>query len=404
MKNKFLLCLVLLISTQVFAQNFAQWRGIHRDGKYSETGLLKTWPAEGPELLWHFDELGDGHGSAAITQDFIYSSGTLDEITYVFAFSHKGELAWKSEVGPEWVVSWEGVRTTPLIENGKVYLMTGYGLLVCMNAETGEHLWKVDMLNDYDGRNIQWGYCENLVIDEEKIFVTVGGIDANVIALNKNTGELIWKSKGMGEKSAYNSPAIIEYAGMKILVTMTASSILGINSENGTLLWSSSQTNKWSVHPNTPLLKDDMMYCVSGYGKGGVMLKIAEDGKSTTELWRNDSLDNQMGGVILVDDKLYGGGHASRRWYCLDWNTGDVLFSTKEIRGGNSIYADGLIYFYDEKRGFVGLVQPEGKNTKLISKFKVPYGKKQHWAHLVINNKKLFVRHGTSLMVYSVAK
>ena len=402
MKTKLVFLIMLLTATQLPSQNFVQWRGTNRDGIYQESGLLKSWLAEGPKLLWHFDELGEGHASAAVTKDVVYTTGTLNELTYVFAFNHQGALLWKSEVGKEWVESWPGVRTTPLIKDNKLYLMTGYGLIVCMDQQTGKVIWKVDIMKDYDGRNIVWGMCENLLIEDEKIFCTVGGLDANIIALNKDTGKLVWKSKAKGEKSAYNTPGLIEWGGLKILVTMTEFSILGINAENGELLWSHEQTNQYSVHANSPLFKDGKLYCVSGYGRGGVMLQLSKDGRSITELWRNESLDSRIGGVILDNGRIYGGGDKSRKWICLDWNTGEELFSSKEIATGNLIMAEGLLYWYGTD-GNVALVEPTADSFKIISKFKVPYGSAQHWAHLVIADKKLYIRHGNSIMVYSIA-
>ncbi len=402
MKTRLVVLFTLIAVTQVISQDFVQWRGIDRDGKYQEENLLKEWPESGPELLWHFDELGEGHGSAAVTKDIVYTTGTLNEITYVFAFTHKGALLWKSEVGREWVESWPGVRTTPLIKENKLYLMTGYGLIVCLNASDGSRIWEVDIMTDYDGRNIVWGMCENLLIEDEKLFCTVGGLDANVIALNKDSGKMIWKSKAKGEKSAYNTPGLIEWGGKKILVTMTEFSILGIDTETGQMLWNHPQTNQYSVHANSPLFKDGKLYVVSGYGRGGVMLLLSEDGKSITELWRNESLDSRMGGVILDNGRIYGGGDKSRKWVCLDWNTGEELFSSKEVSSGNLIMADGLLYWYGTK-GEVALVEPSEDSFKVISEFKVPFGSAQHWAHLVIANKKLYVRHGNSLMVYSIA-
>ncbi len=403
MKIRLTATIVLLTISQLFAQDFVQWRGLDRDGKYQDKNLLKSWPDEGPQLLWHFDELGEGHGSAAVTKDVVYTTGTLDEITYVFAFDHEGSLKWKSEVGKEWVESWPGVRTTPLIKDDKLYLMTGYGLIVCMNASNGDLLWKVDIMNDYDGRNIVWGMCENLLIEDEKLFCTVGGEDANVIALDKDSGDLIWKSGGMGEKSAYNTPGIIEHAGLKILVTMTEFNILGLDAKTGELLWSHPQTNQYAVHANSPLFKDGKLYCVSGYGRGGVMLQLSDDGRSIKELWRNASLDSRMGGVILDNGRIYGGGDKSRKWVCLDWSTGKELYSSKEVSSGNLIMADGLLYWYGT-RGEVALVEPTANSFKVISKFKVPFGSAQHWAHLVIANKRLFLRHGNSLMVYAIGK
>ncbi len=404
MKQIIITTIIIAFALQLRTQEVAQWRGEDRDGKYNETGLLKEWPVAGPQLLWHFDELGVGHASAAVTNEMVYTAGTSEEGNgFVIALNHSGEKVWKTEFGKEWVENWDGVRSTPLIYDGKVYIMSSYGELVCMNAENGDIIWEVDLFTDYDGRNIQWGVTENLLIDENKLFVTPGGIEANVIALDKDTGNLIWKSKGKEELSAYCSPAIIELKDKKLLVTQTANSIIGLDASSGELLWSHEQTNKWSVHANTPLYHDGQIYCCSGYGKGGVMLKLSEDGTSVTELWRDESLDDKMGGMILLNGRIYGSGDANKKWFCIDWETGEELYSSKMLKVGNIIYSDGLLYCYGTG-GKVGIVDPTTNDYNLISSFEVPYGEKYHWAHLVIHNKRLYVRHGTSLMVYDIAK
>lgn len=401
--RKILLIGLVLYSLSSLAQNAAQWRGENRDGIYNETGLLKEWPANGPKLLWHFDNLGSGHGSAAIAYDKVYTSGTAEENGFVIAFDTKGKQIWRTEYGKEWLDSWDGVRTTPLINDGKVYILSGYGLVSCLDAENGSILWQVDYMEKYDGRNIKWGVTENLLVYDDYLICTPGGIDANVIALNKHTGDLIWKCSGEKEKSAYGSPALITHNGRRIVVAQTESSILGIDAERGDLLWSNPQTNKYFVHPNTPLYHGGQIYVTSGYGKGGVMLKLSENGDKVTELWRNETLDNQMGGVVLIDGKIYGSGQASRKWICLDWATGKEIYSSKEFKKGNIISAEGLLYWYSEG-GQVVLVESLIDRFNVISSFEVPYGEKQHWAHLVIDNKRLFVRHGASLMVYDIAQ
>ena len=401
--TKYLLSLLLLISNlQIFSQEISQWRGQNRDGIYQETGLLKQWPAQGPKLLWHFDKLGDGHASAAVIKNGVYTAGTSGSNGFVIAFDHSGKTKWKTEYGKEWMESWEGVRTTPLLVGDKLFIMSGYGLVVCMDANKGTILWKADLHTDYDGKNIQWGVTENLLVDGDKLICTPGGKDANVIALNKNTGKLIWKSKGAGEKSAYCSPALIKHGGKKIVVTQTASHILGIDVSNGKLLWKHHQPNKYSVHANTPLYNNGQLYCVSGYGQGSVMLKLSKDGNSVSELWRSKTHDNRMGGFVLYKGKIYGSGDKSRTWVCLDWKTGKELFTEKILKNGNIILADNMLYCYGDG-GNVALVEPRADKFNVVSKFKVPYGEKQHWAHLVIADKKLYVRHGTSLMVYSIA-
>jgi outer membrane protein assembly factor BamB len=384
------------------AQNFVQWRGMNRDGKYDEKGLLKVWPENGPTLLWHFDDLGSGFSSAAVTDKYIYTAGTFDSTGYVFCLDLSGKQVWKVTYGKEWIVTWPGSRTTPMISEGKLYLMSGYGKIVCMDAEKGTLIWSADMQKDYDGRNITWAVTENLLIDGNKLFCTAGGIDANIVALDKNTGKLVWKCKGNGEKSAYGSPALINLGKRQILVTMTEKSILGIDAEIGELLWSSPQTNKYSVHPNTPIYYKGSIYCVSGYGGGGVMLKLSADGRKVEVAWRDTIIHTRHGGVILLNDKIYGSGDATRLWSCIDWNTGKKIASEKILsKDGNIIFADGMFYCYDEA-GEVALVQPLDTGLKKISSFKVPFGSAQHWAHLVINKGRLYVRHGKSMMVYSI--
>ncbi len=402
MKSTLFTISLVFLSLLLTAQEIAQWRGPNRDGKYPETGLLKVWPEKGPKMLWHYDELGVGHASAAVTRERVFTAGTTEEgIGFVVALNHQGEKLWQTEIGQEWMDNFEGVRSTPLIHGDKLYIMSSYGYLACMNVEDGSIIWDVNVFEDFDGRQIKWGVTENLLIDGDKLFATPGGLEANVIALNKDTGELIWKSKGKQEVTAYCSPLVVERGGNRILMTQTASSILGLNAESGELLWSVDHPNKWSVQANTPIYKDGKAYFVSGYGKGGVQLQLSEDGTSVTELWRNTTLDDKHGGVVLVDGRIYGSGD-KKSWHCLDWETGEELYKSRMLKNGNIIYADGLLYCYSES-GDIGIVDPKSNDFSLISSFEVPYGVKWHWAHLVIHNKKLYVRHGTSLMVYDIA-
>jgi outer membrane protein assembly factor BamB len=400
-KTAALVTIGLLFGVSLLAQDLAQWRGPNRDGIYNETGLLKSWPEGGPQLLWHFEGLGQGHSSAAVYNDKVYTAGIIDGIGYLFCFDMTGKLLWKIPYGEEWTESWPGVRSTPMIFDGKVYLLSGFGKLVCRKADNGDLAWTVDVLKDYQGPNIKWGVTENLLIDGNKLFCTVGGPEHNVIALDRNTGKLIWTSKGKGEISAYCSPMIISLPKIKILVTQTASSILGLDAENGTLLWSHNQPNKWSVHANTPVFIDGSLYCQSGYGQGGVMLKLSEDGMRVQEVWRAASMDNRMGGFVVLNGKIFGSDDSGKLWYCVDWKTGTSMYSEKITGRGTTVSADGMLYLYGEN-GEIVLAQPEANSFKKVSAFKVPYGEDQHWAHPVIVKGRLFVRHGTSMMVYNI--
>ena len=384
------------------AQDVAQWRGPQRTGIYNEKGLLKQWPETGPKMIWHFDELGEGHSSAAVTSSGVYTTGMLDGTGYVFAIDLKGKLLWKKEYGPEWTENHFGVRSTPLVIKDRLYLMSSFGKLFCMNTANGQTLWSIDTFKEFGGRNITWGVTENLLYDGNILYCSPGGRDATIIAVDRTTGKLIWKSRGKDEKSAYCSPLLIQLPSGKLLVTRMEGSIQGFDATTGKFLWSFDFNMEPYVHPNVPVYIDGYLYCTSGYGLGGVMLKLAADGTSVTEVWRNAKLDPKIGGVVVLNGTIYGGGDRNRRFFGVDWKTGRELFALNQLAPANVIANDGLLYIYSEN-GKVTLAEPKADGLNILSSFTVPLGAGTHWAHLVINNKKLYLRHGNSLMVYDIA-
>ncbi len=397
----FTLGVICIISFPLHAQNIIQWRGDNRDGIYNETGLMKKWTENGPKILWHFDELGKGYSSPIITPEKIFITGMINGKGNLFALDLNGKLLWKTEYGTEWDESYPGTRTTPTLYDNKLYINSSYGLAICFDAASGKILWSVDLMKAFKGTVPKWGIAESPLVFDDKVVFSAGGEDANIVALNKENGQTIWTSKGKGDKSAYCSPHLITHNGNKLLITMTADHILGIDPQKGDLIWSYEKKNKWSVHPNTPIYKDGLLYCVSGYGSGGVMLKLSDDGKSVSLVWKNETLDNQMGGVVLLEDKIYGSGHNNVEWHVLDWKTGNEKFKTKEIAKGTIIASDGMLYVYSDK-GELGLLQPTEAGFNIVSRVKITLGAEQHWAHPVIKNGIFYVRHGNVLIAYSV--
>ena len=394
--------LILFLSISITAQNVAQWRGPDRNGIYKETGLLKKWPDAGPKLLWHFDELGDGHTSVAVTGSAIYTSGMINGTAMVFAFDLSGKLLWKKEYGKEWAENWNGTRSTPLVVDNRLYVMNSYWNLVCMNTSNGQTVWSVDLEKEYGARNNEWGISENLLFEGDVLYCTPGGKDASIVALDRNTGKMIWKSKGNGNKSAYCSPLIIKLQKRKIIVTMMEKAVCAFDAATGQQLWDFEHINDTGVHPNIPVYINGSLYCTSGYGKGGEMLKLAEDGSSVREVWRTTDLDSRTGGVVVLNGRIYGSGDKNRKMFCLDWQTGKQIYATRDMAPANIIADDGLLYIYSES-GKAFLTEPGADGFRIISSFSVPYGTGPHWAHLVIKDKKLYLRHGTSLMVYDIA-
>lgn len=394
--------LLALLSVSVSGQDVAQWRGSDRNGIYNEKGLLRKWPDAGPKLLWHFDELGEGFTSAAVTAKGVFITGMIKGQGNIFGFDLNGKLLWKKEYGPEWTDSHNGVRSTPLVVKDHLFFESAFGKIVCMNCSDGQTLWTVDMIKQYGSENIEWGMTENLLFDGNTLYCTPGGKRTSMVALDMNSGKEIWKSKSNGEKSAYCSPMIIKLPNRKIIVTIMQYSICGFDASTGIQLWKSDFTMDPDVHPNTPVYIDGYLYCGSGYGLGSVMLKLSSDGNSVTTVWKNASCDPKMGGVVVLNGRIYGTGDRNRKFFCLDWKTGKELYSTRELSPANIIADDGLLYVYSES-GKVNLVEPQADKINVLSSFSVPSGAGPHWAHLVIIDKKLYVRHGNSLMVYDIA-
>jgi outer membrane protein assembly factor BamB len=401
MKQLFFASLFLLSAVYSMAQVPTQWRGQNRTGIYPETGLLKTWPAEGPKILWSFEGIGKGFASVVVSTDRIYTTGMLDSIGHVFAFDMSGKLLWKTPYGKEFTESWYGTRTTPTLVDGKLYIMSSFGLAACFDAQSGKELWRLDTQKEYGAVVLKWGITESPLVIGDKVIFTPGAPDVTLVALDKNSGKLIWKTKANGEISAYCSPLYVEHKGKKLILTHTQNNVICVNADNGEFMWQSPKTNQWSVQANTPTFIDGFIYVVSGYGSGSIMLKMADDCKSVSEVWKNSSLDNQMGGVIAMNGKIYGSGQNDKSWQCLDWATGAQKYQSKEIGKGCIIAADGLLYFYSDK-GELALVKPGESAFEILGKTKVTLGTEAHWAHPVIHNGVLYLRHGNALIAYSV--
>jgi outer membrane protein assembly factor BamB len=399
----FSVLIVLFICSISSGQKPTKWRGPEANGIYPDTDLLEEWPANGPQINWHYDELGEGFSSPVFKDEKIYLTGMEGSEGFVYVLSEKGLLQNKFSYGTEFSQSYPGSRSSPTIVGDFLYMLSGHGKLVCMLTTSGEILWSKDLFKDFDGENITWGVTETVVVDGDKVFCTPGGSKNNVIALNRFSGKLIWSCSGEGDISAYCTPLLIELPTIKILVTMTANNIIGIDAASGQKMWSHVQTNRWSVHANTPIYHEGGLFCFSGYGKGSVKLSLSEDGSRIRKEWENASFDPRFGGAVLLNGHVYGSGDKNRAWQCIDWQSGIQKHNATLIGKGAVISADGMLYAYSE-RGELALMEPTPTEFKLLGKTKVTKGSAQHWAHPVIHKGVLYIRHGNALIAYNIAK
>ncbi len=409
--------LFLLAISAFFALSFtsgnkkSDWQGPNRDCIYPAKNLLKQWPENGPGLVWSFEGLGYGHSAVAVANSKVFVTGVKDTIEStgtLYAFDLDGKLLWEKEYGKDFALNFHGTRSTPVVVDNLIYIESGMGAVYCLNTETGDEVWKVDFINDFGVDSvIQFGYSESVLIDGDNLICVPGGKANNVVALNRFTGKTVWSSPGNGEIATYNSPILINHNGKKLVVAMTSHSVMGIDAATGEKHWRVEQTQQNKIHANTPVYSDGKLLVASaGREKtsGIVMLQLSEDGKSVTEVWRNNKLMNLMGGMVKLGDNLYLSAYLKPDWQVLDWNTGQRKIQNKEFGGGSVIYADGLFYCYAENDGEIALMEASPEQIKIISKFKVPLGTDQHWARLVIENGLLYVRHGNALMSYKIGE
>jgi outer membrane protein assembly factor BamB len=385
--------------------HLSQWRGPDRDGIFHETDLLKEWPEDGPEILWSYEGLGAGHGNVGIGKDKLFICGMPDTIGVLYAFSFAGDLLWEKEYGVEWHKSYTGSRTTPTIVDDLVYFGSGQGMLFCYHADNGDLVWSIDLLKKFNSKNIPWGITESMLIDGDKIYCTPGGVEANVVALDRFTGETIWVSEGNNQPSAYCSPILVKHNDTHLLVTMTAESIIGVDAETGESYWSIEHQQSNKIQANTPMYHNGGILCISDWAKsekhGAVLLQLSEDGKDVEVRWRNNDIKNLTGGYILKDGYVVSSPYNKSVWQCFDWETGNIQYTSEAFKSGVIIFADGLFYCYNHE-GEMGLVDADDQEFKVISSFNVPLGENQHWAHPVIEKGILYVRHGNALMAYDV--
>lgn len=408
----FLVILMLFISFNSKAQEAFQWRGENRDGHFTATNLLKEWPENGPELLWYNDSIPNGYASVSVGNNTIFTTGKVDSLDYLIAFSLQGKEIWRTAFGRAWDGSYTESRSTPTIEGNRVYVSSGMGDIACVNAENGEIIWDMKAIDRFEGVYHKWGISESLLIVDDKVFFTPGGDKTSMVALDKMTGVTEWTSIPLGDYPSYVSPIVVERGNKKIIVTCMSKYIIGLDATNGNMLWNFNYAafatkNGRNNQTNSPLYSSGNLFFTSGYNHRSLMLSLSEDGERIFYEWSDSVLDVHHGGVVKVGDYIYGAnwdGNRSGKWVCMNWNTGNVMYETEWKNKGSIITADNMLYCYDEKYGNIALVEAKPEEFKIISSFEVPYGKGPHWSHLVIHGGILYVRHGNALMAYDIAE
>jgi outer membrane protein assembly factor BamB len=389
--------------TVAVSGEWPQFHGPNLDNISSETGLLKTWPSGGPERIWTVEGVGTGFSSAAIADGLIYTAGNRGGDTTITALDLNGQLQWQKPNGPAYTSSHRGTRGTPTVNGNRLYHESPLGNVICMDAKSGQKIWSRNILEEFGSENIRWALAESVVIDGDRVICTPGGPQTCIVALDKSTGETVWQSPSAeGDLAGYASPSVAELHGVPMILQMTGEALVGVNADDGDLLFRLEHITRYDVNATRPIFKDGHVFISSNYGTGSVMVKLNVDGDRVMaeKVWQYKPLDNHHGGVILLDGYLYGS--SGRAWHCVQWETGEGMYQEKGVGKGSLTYADGMLYTLSEN-GTMGLVAATPDGHELVGQFDLPKGGKGNsWAHPVVCGGRLYIRHGDFLYAYDV--
>ena len=406
-----LACTILLLSLTSVALappgDWPQFRGPNRAGISAETGLLQELPPGGPPLVWKATGLGAGYSTVSVVGNRIYTIGENNESSSVVALdAADGKKIWSAKLGKPGapgVPAFAGPRATPTVEGNLLVAVGQWGEMACFETGEGKELWRKDYTQDFGGTRPVWGFSESPLIDGDKVVITPGGSEGAIVALDKKTGALIWRSKGFTDSPHYSSLIVADIGGVRQYIQLTAESVVGIAAAEGKLLWQAARKGKIAVIP-TPIYSDGCVYVTSGYGIGCNLFKVTEAGGKFTveEIYANKVMDDKHGGVIKVGDFVYG--HADNKgWTCQDFKTGAAKWQSNNPGKGSIVYADGRFYVRAEDKGTVVLIEASPEGYKEHGRFEQPdRSDKKAWPHPVIAQGKLYLRDMDTLLCYDV--
>ncbi|HET6326309.1 MAG TPA: PQQ-binding-like beta-propeller repeat protein [Planctomycetaceae bacterium] len=398
----------------VHSGSWTGWRGPGRDGLSKETGLLDSFPSEGPPIKWHVNGMGAGFSTVAIDAGRIFTLGSTKNDCQLLALNFaNGRQLWSVSIGTG------EPNSTPTVDGNRVYALSRNGSLACVDVARGKVIWKKEFTNDFGGSVPTWGYSESVLIDGDRVVCTPGSKQAMLVALNKQTGETVWTApapaslgaQGADGAGGYSSIVISNGAGVKQYVQLVGRGLVSFRASDGKFLWNYGKIANGTANIPTPLVRGDYVFGASGYGAGSALVELqkTDDGVTAKEVYflNGGTLQNHHGGMVLYGDYIYcGRGHNSGFPVCLEFKTGKIKWDGGRGPGGGSaavVEADGeLIFRYED--GVVAMIEATPEKYKLKGRFSTATHNGTGWPHPVIVDKQLFLRDGDDLVCYDIAR
>jgi outer membrane protein assembly factor BamB len=372
-----LLALLSLPRTSALAQSaeWAQWGGPRRDFKSDVTGLAASWPAGGPRRLWS-RELGDGYSAIAVDGTTLYTMYRLGERDVVVALdAATGKTIWEHRYDAPFTKEYEleqgpGPRAMPLVAGNQVYAAGATGKLHCLDKRTGKVIWAHDLVQEFNGTVRVRGYSCNPLAYKNTVIMMVGGAGHAIMAFNQKDGTVAWKKQDFD--NSYSSPLIIKVDGQDQLVALMYGEIIGLDPNNGDLLWSQPHPTESGVNVSMPVWgEDNLLFCSSGYDGGSRVLKLIRNGNKTAveQVWASKLMRIHFGNAIRVGNYVYAssGDFGPAPFTAIDVRTGQVIWRNRGVARASALLADGRFILLDED-GNLALATPTAEGLKINSK------------------------------------
>lgn len=390
------------------ADDWPQWRGPNRDGISKETGLLKSWPSDGPKLLWSVQGLGEGFSAPSVVGNVLLTMGNRDGQEFVLALDVEdaGKTLWATPIGAvrHSGSGYPGPRCTPTVDGTRVYALGLNGDLVCLELKTGELVWKRDLVGDFGGVTPRWGYSESVLVDGPWVLCTPGGEKASIVALDKTTGQVVWESP-IGAEPAYASIVTAEFAGVKQYVQFMDPGVFGVAAKDGTPLWRYDAPANGTANISTALVFQNLVFAASGYGTGGGAAVIEPRGAVfiALEKFYTHDMKNHHGGMVIVDGHLYGSSDPGALT-CIEMATGETKWQERSPGKCSLVYLDGQLITRSE-RSKVCLINVSPTGCEIVGEFtEADPSDKPSWPHPVVANGRLYLRDQGALSCYELKK
>ncbi|MBX9628159.1 MAG: PQQ-like beta-propeller repeat protein [Gemmataceae bacterium] len=397
------LALTLALTLPLAADDWPQWRGPNRNGVSKEAGLLAEWPKDGPPLRWKRTDLGEGYSTPSVAAGKVYLQTNKDGDEFVVCLDEKtGTDVWAAKigtVGKNKGPQYPGTRSTPTVDGDRVYGLASGGELVCLGTD-GKPKWQKNLAKDFGGDVGAWAYTESVLVDGDVVVCTPGGKTATLLALNKTTGEPVWKCPVEGGDVADYASIVVVDAGRRQYVQFLRKGVVGVDAKTGKLLWRYAKTADVAANMLTPVVAGNKVFTSARPGGGLVELTVDGDGVTAKEVYFDKALTAGIGGAVLVGGHLYGA--TQQGVFCAEFGTGKVAWTDRSVGAASVCAADGRVYLRGSA-GDVALIEATPAEYREKGRFKQPdRGPKPAWPHPVVANGGLYLRDWNTLLCYDV--